>query len=63
MNSTIKIASMVIEELNQANEKSDTGKEGFQPTKSRLGKRFKVKINNQYNVPELYFKNRSTTDQ
>jgi hypothetical protein len=41
MNSTIKIAANVVEELNQRNENSDTKKEGIQHTKARLGKSFK----------------------
>ena len=37
MNSTIKTAEKVVEELNQSNKKSGGGKEGMQHTKARLG--------------------------
>jgi hypothetical protein len=37
MNSTIKIAAVVVEELNPTNESSETGKEGFQHKTARLG--------------------------
>jgi hypothetical protein len=37
MNSTIKTAAVIVEELNKINENSDTAKEGFQHTKARLG--------------------------
>jgi hypothetical protein len=37
MNSTIKIAAVVVDELNQANESSDTGKEGVQRIKASSG--------------------------
>ena len=41
MNSTIKIAAVVVEELNQINVSRDTGKEGFQHTNARLGESLK----------------------
>jgi len=41
MNSTIKIAAVVVEELNQINESSDTEKEGFQHAKAGLGESLK----------------------
>jgi hypothetical protein len=36
MNSTIKIATKIVEELNQSDESNDTNKEGMQHTKARL---------------------------
>jgi tripartite-type tricarboxylate transporter receptor subunit TctC len=53
MNSTIKIAAKVIEELNQKKERSDT-KKGIHHTKARLGEFLKKKweskvIHGQYN--------------
>jgi len=36
MNSTIKVAATVAEELNQSNENSDTKKEGNQHKKAKL---------------------------
>ena len=41
MNSIIKIADNVVEELNQRNENSDTKKEGIQHTEARLGESLK----------------------
>jgi hypothetical protein len=35
INSTFKIATKIVDELNQSNEKSDTKKEGMQHTKAR----------------------------
>jgi hypothetical protein len=44
MSSTFKRAAVVVGELNQTNEGSDVGKEGFQYTKARSRKLIKVKI-------------------
>jgi hypothetical protein len=49
MNSTIKKAANIVEELNQANEKSDTIKDGIKHTKGRLGKFLKRKWEKQCN--------------
>jgi len=43
MNSTIKVAAEVAEELSQSNEKSDTKKEGIQHIKAKLGEPLKKK--------------------
>jgi hypothetical protein len=43
MNSTIKIAANVVDELNQRNENSDIKKEGMRHTKARLGESLKKK--------------------
>jgi hypothetical protein len=43
MNSTIKVAAKVVEELNQSNENSETKKEGIQHTKTKLGETLKKK--------------------
>jgi hypothetical protein len=53
MNSTIKTAAKVAEELRQSNENSDTKKEGVQHTKARLGESLKKEweskvMNGQY---------------
>ena len=50
MNSTIKTTTVIVEELNQINESSDTGKEGFQHTNARLGDSLKYKNGKQCNV-------------
>jgi len=41
VNSTIKFAAVVVEELNQINERGDTEKEGIQHAKARLGESLK----------------------
>jgi hypothetical protein len=47
MNSIIKTAAKIAEELSQPNEKSDAKKEGIQHTKARLGGVLKNKWNNK----------------
>jgi len=47
MNSIIKIAAKITEELSQANEKSDAKQEGIQHTKARLGDDLKNKRKNK----------------
>jgi len=47
MNSIIKIAVKITEELNQADEKSDAKQEGIQHTKARLGEVLKNKWKNK----------------
>jgi hypothetical protein len=41
MNSTIKTAAKITEELRQSNENSDTKQDGIQHTKARLGESLK----------------------
>jgi hypothetical protein len=41
MNSTIKVAAKIVEELNQLNENSDTKQEGIQHIKAILGESLK----------------------
>jgi hypothetical protein len=43
MNSIIKLAAKIIEELSQPNEKSDTKQDGMQHTKARLVELLKKK--------------------
>ena len=47
MNSVIKTAAKIAEELNQPNEKSDAKQEGIQHTKARLGEVLKNKGKNK----------------
>jgi len=47
MNSIIKTAAKITEELSQPNEKSDAKQEGIQHTKTRLGKVLKNKWKNK----------------
>ena len=47
MNSTIKMAAKVVEELNQSNGNSDTKKEGVQHIQARLGQSRKRKWQSQ----------------
>jgi len=47
MNSIIKTAAKIAEELSQPNEKSDTKQEGIQHTKARLGEVLKNKWKNK----------------
>ena len=54
MNSTIKTAAKVAEELNQSDENSDTRKEGIQCMKVRLGETFKRKMVKPSNAWPVY---------
>ena len=54
MNSTIKTAAKVAEELNQSDENSDTRKEGIQCMKVRLGESFKRKMVKPSNAWPVY---------
>ena len=56
MNSTIKMAEKVPEELNQLNEKGDTKKEGVLRIKARLGRFLKKKWKSKV-VDGQYFRN------
>jgi len=47
MNSLIKTAAKITEELSQPNEKSDTKQKGIQHTKARLGEVLKNKWKNR----------------
>ena len=47
MNSTIKIAAKITEELSQLNEKSDAKQDGIQHTRARLGESLKTKWKNK----------------
>jgi len=47
MNSIIKIAAKITEELSQPNEKSDAKQVGIQHTKARLGESLKKKWKNK----------------
>jgi hypothetical protein len=47
MNSTIKIAAKITEELSQLNEKSDAKQDGIQHTRGRLGESLKTKWKNK----------------
>jgi hypothetical protein len=47
MNSTIKIAAKITEELSQLNEKSDAKQDGIQHTRERLGESLKTKWKNK----------------
>jgi len=47
MNSVIKTAAKIKEELSQPNEKSDTKQDGIQHTKARLGESLKKKWKNK----------------
>jgi len=47
MNSLIKTAAKITEELNQSNEKSDPKQDGMQLTKARLGESLKKKWKNK----------------
>jgi len=47
MNSIIKTAAKVTEELSQPNEKSDAKQDGIQHTKARLGESLKKKWRNK----------------
>ena len=47
MNSIIKTAAKITEELSQPNEKSDARQDGVQHTKARLGESLKKKWNNK----------------
>jgi flagellar biosynthesis chaperone FliJ len=47
MNSTIKIAAKITEELSQLNEKSDTKQDGIQHIRARLGEYLKTKWKNK----------------
>ena len=50
MNSTIKVATKVVGELNQSNENSDTKKEGIRHTKSKIRRVLKEKMGKQSNA-------------
>jgi hypothetical protein len=50
MNSIIKTASKITEELSQPNEKSDAKREGIERTKARLGEVLKNKRKNKVNA-------------
>ena len=54
MNSTIKVAAKVVEELNQLHENSDTKKEGIQHIKAKFGESLEKKMEKQSNVWPLY---------
>jgi hypothetical protein len=47
MNSTVKAASKIIDELSQSNEKNDMKQDGIQNTKARLGESLKEKWENK----------------
>jgi len=47
MNSIIKTAAKITEELSQSNEKSDTKQDGIHHTKARLGESLKKKMENK----------------
>jgi hypothetical protein len=47
MDSTIKIAAKIVEDLSQLNEKSDTKQDGICHTKARLGESLKTKWKNR----------------
>jgi len=47
MNSIIKTAASITEELSQPNEKSDTKQDGIQHTKARLGESLQKKWKNK----------------
>jgi len=47
MNSIIKTAAKITEELSQSDEKSDTKQDGIQHTKARLGESLKKKWKNK----------------
>ena len=50
MNSIIKTAAKITEELIQSNEKSDAKQDGIQHTKARLGESLKKKMEKQSNT-------------
>ena len=50
MNSIIKTATKIIEELSQLNEKSDAKQDGIQHTEARLGESLKKKMEKQSNA-------------
>jgi len=50
MNSIIKTAAKITEELSQPNEKSDAKQDGIQHTKARLGESLKKKMEKQINA-------------
>jgi len=50
MNSVIKTAAKIKEELSQPNENSDTKQDGIQHSKARLGESLKKKMEKQSNA-------------
>jgi hypothetical protein len=54
MNSTIKVATKFVGELNQLNENSDTKKEGIQHIKSKIRRVLKEKMGKQSNAWPVY---------
>jgi hypothetical protein len=54
MNSTIKVAAKVAEELNQSNVNMDAKKESIQHTKAKLGQSLKEKMGKQSNAWPVY---------
>ena len=63
MNSIIKTAAKITEELSQPNEKSDAKRDGIQHIKARLGESLKKKWKKQSNACEVHQKFRWTAYQ
>jgi len=60
VNSIIKTAAKITEELSQPNEKSDAKQEGIQHTKGKTGRGFKEQMEKQSNAWTVRYKYRQT---
>ena len=58
MNSIIKTAAKITEELSQPNEKSDAKQDGIQYTKAKLVQSLKKKMEKQSNAWAVHYKYR-----